>query len=66
VDVVDLAAAAPALAERVVREGLLLVDREPAARRAWEVAANQRALDIEPWLAATEKLRDEALRHRAG
>ena len=66
VEVVDLAAAAPALAGRVVREGRLLVDREPEPRRAWEVAANQRALDIEPWLAEAERLRNEALRQRAG
>jgi predicted nucleotidyltransferase len=66
VDVVDLAAVAPALAGRVVREGRLLVDREREARRAWETAANQRALDIEPWLAEAERLRNEALRQRAG
>ena len=66
VDVVDLAAAAPALAGRVVREGRLLVDREPETRREWEVAANQRALDIEPWLAESDHLRSEALRQRAG
>jgi hypothetical protein len=29
-------------------------------------AANQRALDIEPWLAEAERLRNEALRQRAG
>jgi hypothetical protein len=66
VDVVDLAAVAPTLAGRVVREGRTLVDREPEARRAWEVVANQRALDIEPWLAEAERLRNEALRRRAG
>jgi predicted nucleotidyltransferase len=66
VDVVDLAAVAPVLAGRVVREGRLLVDREPETRRAWEAAANQRALDIEPWLAEAERLRNEALRQRAG
>jgi len=66
VDVVDLAAASPALAGHVVREGRLLVDREPDARRAWEAAANLRALDIEPWLAEAERLRNEALRQRAG
>ena len=36
------------------------------AGSAWEVAANQRALDIEPWLAEAERLRNEALRRRAG
>jgi predicted nucleotidyltransferase len=66
VDVVDLTAAAPVLAGRIVREGRLLVDREPEMRRAWEVEANQRALDIEPWLAEAERLRNEALRQRAG
>jgi predicted nucleotidyltransferase len=66
VDVVDLAAVAPALAGRIVREGRPLVDREPEARRAWEVASNQRSLDIEPWLAEAERLRNEALRRRAG
>jgi predicted nucleotidyltransferase len=66
VDIVDLASVAPALVGRVVREGRLLVDREPGPRRAWEVAANQRALDIEPWLAEAERLRNEALRQRAG
>jgi predicted nucleotidyltransferase len=66
VDVLDLAAAAPALAGRVAREGRLLVDREPETRRAWEVAANRRALDIEPWLAQAERLRNEALRLRVG
>jgi predicted nucleotidyltransferase len=64
VDVVDLASAAPALAGRIVREGRALVDREPEARRSWELEANQRALDIEPWLAEFERLRNEALRQR--
>jgi predicted nucleotidyltransferase len=64
VDVVDLASAAPALAGRIAREGRALVDREPAARRNWELEANRRALDIEPWLAEFERLRNEALRQR--
>lgn len=64
VDVVDLASAAPALAGRIAREGRALVDREPTARRSWEVEANQRALDIEPWLAEFERIRNEALRRR--
>jgi hypothetical protein len=62
--VVDLASAAPALTGRIVREGRLLVDREPEARRSWEVDANRRALDIEPWLAEFERIRNEALRRR--
>jgi predicted nucleotidyltransferase len=64
VDIVDLAAAAPALAGRVAREGRAVVDREPEARRSWELEANRRALDIAPWLAEFERLRNEALRQR--
>ncbi len=64
VDVVDLASAAPALAGRIAREGRVLIDREPEARRRWEMDANRRALDIEPWLAEFERLRNEALRRR--
>jgi predicted nucleotidyltransferase len=64
-DVVDLGSAAPALAGRIVREGRLLADREPEARRLWEIEANRRALDIEPWLAEFARLRNEALRRRA-
>jgi predicted nucleotidyltransferase len=64
VDIVDLASAAPALAGRIAREGRALVDREPEARRRWELEANRRALDIAPWLAEFERLRNEALRRR--
>lgn len=66
VDVVDLIAAAPVLAGRIVREGRVLVDTDCESRRTWEVDANGRALDIEPWLAEFERLRNEALRRRAG
>jgi predicted nucleotidyltransferase len=62
VDVVDLAAAAPALIGRIVREGRVLIDREPAARASWALQANRIALDIEPWLAEGERLRHAALR----
>ena len=62
VDVIDLATAAPAIGGRVVREGRVLVDREPAARRTWALQANQLALDIEPWLAEGRRLRHAALR----
>ncbi len=65
VDVVDAAAAPPALLGSIVREGRLLVDREPAARIEWELEANRQALDIEPWLREFERLRLAALRERA-
>jgi predicted nucleotidyltransferase len=64
VDVVDLASAAPALIGRIVREGRVLVDHEPAARRSWEIDANLRALDIEPWLAEFTRLHNESIRRR--
>ena len=64
VDVVDLASAAPALLGRIVREGRVLVDREPAARRSWAVDVNRRALDLEPWLAEFARLHNEAIRRR--
>jgi predicted nucleotidyltransferase len=66
VDVVDLASAAPALAGRIAREGRVLVDREPARRKLWEIEANRRALDIEPWLREFERLRRKALQLRLG
>ncbi len=62
VDVVDLASAAPALGGRIVREGRVLVDRDSAARRSWAIEANRLALDIEPWLAEAQRLRNAALR----
>jgi predicted nucleotidyltransferase len=66
VDLVDLASAAPALAGRIAREGRVLVDREPDRRKLWEIEANRRALDIEPWLREFERLRRQALLQRAG
>lgn len=64
VDVVDLHGAAPLLAGKIAREGRLLVDRDPRARRLWQIDANRRALDIEPWLARFERLRRKALEER--
>lgn len=66
VDVVDVEAVAPALGGKIAREGRRLVDRDPEARKAWEVDANGRALDIEPWLARFEQLRAQALAGRSG
>ena len=66
VDVVDLASAPAALAGRIAREGRALVDRERGARVDWEIEANRRALDIEPWLAESERLRNQGLRRRVG
>ena len=66
VDLVDLREAAPALSGRIAREGIPLVDRDPVQRKLWEIEANRRALDIEPWLRQFEELRAKALRRRVG
>lgn len=65
-DAVDLGGAAPALAGNVAREGRVLIDRDPAARREWELEATRRALDIEPWLRRYAQLREAAARARSG
>ena len=64
VDLVELTSLAPAVAGRVARERVLLVDNAPEERAEWEVEANRRALDIEPWLREFERLRLEALGER--
>lgn len=62
VDVVDLESAAPALAGRIVREGRVLVDHDAGARWSWAIQANRIALDIEPWLAEGQRLRNAVVR----
>lgn len=64
IDLVDLASIAPMIAGRISRERRILVDRAPAERAEWEVEANRRALDLEPWLREFERLRLKALRER--
>jgi predicted nucleotidyltransferase len=64
VDVVDLSAASPALQAAAVRQGRVLLDRESAARKAWEIDVARRWLDLEPWIARGQALRLEALRAR--
>jgi predicted nucleotidyltransferase len=66
IDLVDLREAAPALAGRIAREGIPIVDRDPDGRKLWEIEANLRALDIEPWLRQFEDLRARALLRRVG
>lgn len=48
VDVVPLNGASPLLRHRVARDGRLLVDRDPAARVAFKVAALRDYLDTAP------------------
>lgn len=64
VDLVDLQGAAPALRGPAVQQGRLLVDRDPARRKDWEVETQRVWLDLEPWLRRGEQLRLEALRER--
>jgi predicted nucleotidyltransferase len=66
VDIVDLRSAAPALRACVVRDGRLLVDRDPHDRRIWEIDVARRWLDLAPWLARQDELRREALLARVG
>lgn len=66
IDLVDLKPMAPAVAGRIARERRILLDRAPEERAQWEVEANRRALDIEPWLREFERLRLLALRERHG
>lgn len=66
VDVVDIEAAVPSLRAAAIRDGRLLVDREPATRRLWEAQTLGRWLDMRPWLELQERLRLEAARGDAG
>jgi hypothetical protein len=65
-DLVDLESLAPAVAGRISRERVVLIDRDPTARKSWEVESNRRALDIEPWHREFERLRFLALEQRRG
>jgi predicted nucleotidyltransferase len=64
VDLVDLEPLAPAVAGRIARERQILVDKDSEGRKSWEVESNRRALDIEPWLRESERLRLLALAER--
>jgi len=61
VELLDLDAAAPSVRAEVVRLGFLLVDREPPARREWEVRATGAWLDLRPSLERQAELRRRAL-----
>ena len=64
IDLVDLRSLAPAVAGQIARERRVLVDRAQAERVAWEVEANRRALDIEPWLREFRRLRLKSLKEK--
>lgn len=49
VDCVDLSAAPLPLRFAVIREGRVLLDRDPAARRRFEVDTRREYWDFEPW-----------------
>lgn len=50
VDVVVLDAASPDLIHRILRDGVLVLDRDPAARIRFEVAARNAYVDLKPFL----------------
>ncbi len=52
VDVVDLRSAPVDLVHRVLREGVLLLDRDPEERAAYEVAARNAYFDLLPYIEA--------------
>ena len=52
VDLVVLNDASPDLVHRVLRDGILLVDRDPKRRIAFEVQARNEYFDIKPYLDA--------------
>jgi predicted nucleotidyltransferase len=58
VQVVTLNAAPPDLAHRVLRDGVLILERDASARVAFEVRSRNEYFDLRPYL-------DEYRRHRA-
>ncbi len=60
VELVELNKAPADLVHEVLREGTLLLDREPDLRIAYEVKARQSYLDIRPFLLRYRRLRADA------
>jgi predicted nucleotidyltransferase len=58
VDVVVVDLAPPDLVHRVMRDGILLLDRDPGRRIAFEVAARNRWFDLQPIIAAYRRAPD--------
>ncbi len=65
VDVIDLRTATLPFLATMLDEAVVLLDREPAARRFWEVEKTLRWLDFEPLWSMCEKLRRRQLREGA-
>lgn len=64
VDLVDLRLAPLSLIAAVLGQRILLVDREPAARHAWEAQELSRWLDFKPALERYERVRRAAMERR--
>lgn len=64
VDLVDLTAAELPFVGPMLRERTLVVDRDPAARHAWEAAITSRWLDFEPSFREFLAVRERAARLR--
>jgi predicted nucleotidyltransferase len=57
VDVIVLNSSPPALVHRVLRDGRVLIDRDPVARIAFEVDARNRYFDLQPIVRAYRSAR---------
>jgi predicted nucleotidyltransferase len=67
VDVLDVATCALPLLGELLRDGEVVLDREPAARRRWEGAVTLRWLDFEPfWREQARLARLVRLERKAG
>lgn len=64
VDVVDLRDAPPLFVGPMLRERIVVLDRDPAARAAWEAETASRAIDFRLAFDRAEAIRYEALRRR--
>ena len=64
VDLVDLTTAELPFVGPMLRERRVLVDREPAARHAWEASTTSRWLDFEPSYREFLAVRERAARLR--
>jgi len=64
VDVVDLRTATPLLGWEVVCDGIVALDRDPAARLEFELEAQRRELDFRPLRLRQQELLREAVRGR--
>lgn len=66
VDVIDLRRTSLPLLGSILRDRVVLVDRDPDERHAWEATTASRWFDFEPAFSRCSAVRREALRRRQG